>query len=171
MRLNHVLIGAAVILVAGCTGSQTGDNQAANTGNEASPRAGVENHAMGNATAPASATDSNSSAAAMVVKDYAALAEKGSFAEAARYWSNATAAAQFAASLEDYPKVKLTAGKPTDEEGAAGSIYINVPLILDLTLRSGSPYQMVCKTTLRRVNDVPGSSQEQRRWHIETIDC
>ncbi|MEO7864713.1 MAG: hypothetical protein ABIR63_02445, partial [Sphingomicrobium sp.] len=101
----------------------------------------------------------------------AALAEKGAFSEAARSWTNATAAAQFAASLEDYPKVELTPGKPQDEKGAAGSIFITVPLTLDLTLRSGSPYQMMCKAALRRVNDVPGSTAEQRRWHIETIVC
>ena len=101
------------------------------------------------------------------VADYAALARaRATSPRPPKLWTNAAEAAQFAANLEDYPKVAITAGKPTDEEGAAGSIFITVPVTLDLTLRSGSPYQMTCKATLRRVNDVPGATAKQRRWHI-----
>ena len=160
MRTDIILWGAAAVALAGCTppaGDDNAINQAA-TANE------VE------APAPADAGTSPE-AAVVVVTHYAALAERGAFAEAAKLWTNATAAAQFATNLEDYPKVKLTAGEPEDEEGAAGSIFITVPVTLDLTLRSGSPYQMMCKATLRRVNDVPGSTAEQRRWHIESIAC
>ena len=126
-----------------------------------------------NAAAPEEApVDPKSPAAAKnVVEHYAKAAEKGEYRAAAKYWSDPREAAQFAANLEDYPKVKMTVGGPTDEEGAAGSIFINVPLTLDLTLRSGSPYQRKCKAVLRRVNDVPGSTEAQRRWHIESVDC
>lgn len=160
MRSNIILAGAAILALAGC-GSPASD---ANATNQAGP---------GNVVEPPAPADPSTSpaAAAKVVGDYALLAKQGDFAAAAKYWTNATAAAQFAANLEDYPKVKMTAGTPTDEEGAAGSIFITVPVTLDLTLRSGSPYQMLCKATLRRVNDVPGSTAEQRRWHIENITC
>jgi hypothetical protein len=30
---------------------------------------------------------------------------------------------------------------------------------------------MAGRATLRRVNDVPGSTAAQRRWHIQTIDA
>jgi hypothetical protein len=160
VRANIFLWGAATIALAGCTRPASDDNAL----NQTAPDNAVE------APAPIDASTSPE-AAAVVVSDYGALVERGAFAEAAKHWTNATAAAQFTTNLEDYPKFKLTAGKPEDEEGAAGSIFISVPVTLDLTLRSGSPYQMTCKATLRRVNDVPGSTAEQRRWHIETIAC
>lgn len=167
MKLKMLLIAATTITLVGCSRPSTDGNAL----NEADPGNALEVNAAIDEAARAAEALKSPAAAVAVVKDYAALAEKGAYAEAAKHWTNATAAAQFATSLEDYPKVALTAGKPEDEEGAAGSMYIVVPLTLDLTLRSGSPYQMVCKATLRRVNDVPGSTAEQRRWRIETIDC
>lgn len=164
-------MGAALIALGSCSGSAGDGNQPANTVNVAVPTNTTATDAV-DAKVVVPAVDPKSPAAARaVVDDYAALAEKGSLGEAAKYWTNAPAAAQFATTLEDYPKVAMISGKPTDPEGAMGSIFITVPVTLDLTLRSGSPYQMTCKATLRRVNDVPGSTQEQRRWRIETIDC
>ena len=172
MKLKTVLIGAAMTALGACSGPAGNNDEAANAANAVMPGNAVDANAAISAPAPAPTLDPKSPAAAKaVVEAYGAMAQTGSFPDAAKYWTNATAAAQFSASLEDYPKVRLTAGTPTDEEGAMGSIFIAVPLTLDLTLRSGSPYQMTCKATLRRVNDVPGSSTEQRRWHIETINC
>lgn len=171
MRTNFLVIGAALLALVGCSGPESADN-GANAANAVDQVGADKMVDPALADTLASDRDSTSPAAAgRLVEDYAALAEKGEFTEAARSWTHATAAAQFASSLEDYPKVELTAGKPKGEEGAAGSVFITVPLTLDLTLRSGSPYQMLCKATLRRVNDVPGSTAEQRRWHIETIAC
>lgn len=167
MKLKMLLIAAATIATAGCSRPSTDDNAL----NQAGPGNALEANTASEEAAKAAEALKSPAAAAAVIADYAVLAENGKYPEAAKLWTNPTAAAQFATSLEDYPKVKLTAGKPGDEEGAAGSIFITVPLTLDLTLRSGSPYQMVCKASLRRVNDVPGSTAEQRRWHIETIDC
>jgi hypothetical protein len=31
-------------------------------------------------------------------------------------------------------------------------------------------YRRTATVTVRRVNDVPGSTEAQRRWHIERID-
>ncbi len=128
---------------------------------------GSDNAAIPAATPPATTPE----AARKVMTDYGALVARGSLAEAAKYWSDPANAKEFAASLEDYPQVKVAAGKPRDEEGAAGSIFITVPLTLNLTLRNGSPFKMQCEGLMRRVNDVPGSSEEQRRWRIESIDC
>ena len=155
-----MLWGLATLALAGCT-PPTSDDNAANT-------AMIDNQVEAPAPKDPLTTPE---AAAVVVNQYGALAERGAFAEAVKLWTNPTAAAQFNTNLEDYGKVKLTTGKPENEEGAAGSIFIAVPVTLDLTLRSGSPYQMICKATLRRVNDVPGSTAEQRRWHIESIAC
>lgn len=56
--------------------------------------------------------------------------------------------------------VKVAAGKM---EGAAGSSYYAVPTIVSL-----SDSKVLAGTTvLRRVNDVPGATQEQPSWRIE----
>jgi hypothetical protein len=54
-------------------------------------------------------------------------------------------------------------------EGAAGSIYITVPIVLYGTL-DGKKLHRSGNVILRRVNDVPGSTEAQRRWHIERIE-
>jgi len=54
-------------------------------------------------------------------------------------------------------------------EGAAGSTYITVPIVLYGTL-NGKAANRKGDVILRRVNDVPGSTDAQRRWHIERID-
>jgi hypothetical protein len=55
-------------------------------------------------------------------------------------------------------------------EGAAGSSYVDIPFRLYGKLTSGGPFDLAGMVTLRRVNDVPGSSEEQRRWHIYKSD-
>ena len=36
--------------------------------------------------------------------------------------------------------------------------------------QGGKDFRGAADIILRRVNDVPGSTEEQRRWHIERID-
>lgn len=109
--------------------------------------------------------------AGQIMQHYGALIEQGKWDGAAQYWSDAAAASQFRATLEDYPEVHLLIGKPTDMEGAAGSSFISVPTTLDLVLRSGGRTQQSCVATLRRVNDVPGATPKQLRWNIQSIAC
>ena len=78
--------------------------------------------------------------------------------------------ARFAAAYDKYATIHSEVGRPTDMEGAAGSSYITVPFRLYGTLRSGGPFNLVGSLTLRRVNDVPGSTEAQRHWHIEKSD-
>jgi len=55
-------------------------------------------------------------------------------------------------------------------EGAAGSSYVEMPVRMYGKLRAGGPFSSLQTVTLRRVNDVPGSTEEQRRWHIYRIE-
>ena len=57
-------------------------------------------------------------------------------------------------------------GGPQNPEGAAGSIYVTVPMQLYGRLKSGGTFNMVGPVTMRRVNDVPGATPAQLRWHI-----
>ena len=57
-------------------------------------------------------------------------------------------------------------GKPGSLEGAAGSLYIEIPVTVTDVSSNGTPQRFRGSYKLRRVNNVPGSTPKQRRWHI-----
>jgi hypothetical protein len=103
-------------------------------------------------------------AAGQLVQHYAALIEQKRFSEAAGLWSDAGAAADFARQLEGR-QLHLEIGALGETEGAAGSIYTSVPIVF-----RGAGFRRSANIILRRVNDVPGSTEAERRWHIERIE-
>jgi hypothetical protein len=104
-------------------------------------------------------------AAGQVVQHYGALIEQARWSDAARYWRDAESASAFAKQLQERGLKHLEIGKPGAPEGAAGSIYVTMPV----AFYDGSKRE-AADVILRRVNDVPGSTAEQRRWHIERIE-
>ena len=120
--------------------------------------------------APDAIDPKSAEAAAQVVQDYEALIEQKRWAEANALWSDRSAAARFGAALAQYREAHLETGNPGEPEGAAGSIYVTVPAILYGDGKDGQPFRRSADATLRRVNDIPGSTDAQRRWHIERID-
>jgi hypothetical protein len=64
--------------------------------------------------------------------------------------------------LDAKPSAEVYA--PGDPRGAAGSVYVEVPMRVTASgaARAGT-------VTLRRVNDVPGSSPSERHWRIAKI--
>jgi hypothetical protein len=107
--------------------------------------------------------------AAQVVQQYFALLEEGKGERAQALWSGGRPPADFAERLAQYSEVHANIGAPGRTEGAAGSLYVDVPVQLYGRLRSGKPFNALGTMTLRRVNDVPGSSAQQRSWHIYEI--
>ena len=99
--------------------------------------------------------------AAQVVQGYYGLLEEKRFEDAQELWNPATAiGAQDDANF----------GAPSEPEGAAGSLYVTVPVqVYGRIAANGKPWYALRQVTLRRVNDVPGSTEEQRRWHIQSI--
>lgn len=110
-------------------------------------------------------TATSAQGAAGVVQTYYALIEEGHYADAARLWR---AGAGFDPS--PYASYHAQVGGPGESEGAAGSIFIEVPVVIYGRRKSGAELHQSGKVTLRRVNDVPGSTAEQRLWRIERID-
>lgn len=108
-------------------------------------------------------------AAGQVVQHYGALIEQKRWNEAEKLWGDAAAAKKMTAALKTYSEAHLQIGKPSDAEGAAGSIYTTVPIVL-YGKRDGRPANRRGDVILRRVNDVPGSTEAQRRWHIERVE-
>jgi hypothetical protein len=109
-------------------------------------------------------------AAGEVVELYGTLIEQGRWADARKLWSNASAAAEFEHKLRADGTSHVEIGNPRDEEGAAGSIYVMIPAIFYNDTESGQPSRLEAEVLLRRVNDVPGSTEAQRHWHIERIE-
>jgi hypothetical protein len=109
-------------------------------------------------------------AAGQVVQTYGALMEQRRWSEANALWGDGTAAAKFQTELSAYSEVHLEIGNPGETEGAAGSIYVMMPVFFYGDAKDGQPFRRSADIVLRRVNDVPGSTEAQRRWHIERVD-
>ena len=105
--------------------------------------------------------------AGQVVQLYAALIEEGKLAEADKAWRKGIEQGPLApARLATFREVHGEVGKPFDHEGAMGSCFIMVPLRIYGVDKAGKRFNFIGPLTLRRVNDVDGSTDEQRRWHI-----
>lgn len=120
-------------------------------------------------------TEDSAQGAANVVQTYYALLGGRAFDKAWVLWrdggkaSGQPTATAFAASFDRYAQYNAEVGGPGAIEGAAGSLYVTVPVVIYGRLKTGEEVHEKGQATLRRVNDVPGSTAEQRRWHIATI--
>ncbi len=65
--------------------------------------------------------------------------------------------------------IRASVDAPGEPEGAAGSIYIEVPATAVVRAPDGSESSVPLRYTLRRVNHVPGAEPWTLRWHIEGV--
>ncbi|QGP79334.1 hypothetical protein [Sphingobium sp. CAP-1] len=113
--------------------------------------------------------------AAQVVQGYYGLLEEKRFEDAQDLWDQQGAIgaqddAHFEARFRGFSEIHANVGAPSESEGAAGSTYVTVPVqVYGRIAATGKPFYTLRQMVLRRVNDVPGSTQEQRRWHIASI--
>lgn len=111
----------------------------------------------------------------MVQTYYALLAERA-YARAWSLWSDDGRASgqpdaeAFARSFGRYESYNALVGAPGRPEGAAGSVYVSVPVVIYGRLKTGAEVHEKGEALLRRVNDVPGSTAGQRRWRIAKIE-
>lgn len=99
-----------------------------------------------------------------LLRYYAAALAARDWAAAAKAWGEGSGvtAKTLKESYDRAEAPQLTVGKGL-AEGAAGSLYYEVPAML----RFGSGLPEHGSLVLRRVNDVDGATAEQLRWHIE----
>ncbi len=170
MKPSALLIGC--LLLAGCGKTSDQTNQTTNAPTPATPvvpeaPAPVKPQAPQEPkilTEPKGAIDPKSvEAAGQVVQHYGALVEQGRFSDANLLWGDPTAASAFAKELK--PVTHLELGDLGETEGAAGSIFTTVRGVF---YRRG--FGRSADISLRRLNDVPGSTAAQRRWHIDRIE-
>lgn len=113
--------------------------------------------------------------AAQVAQSYYGLLEAQRFDEAQDLWAPASAnAAQddaaFARRFAGFSEIHANIGAPGAIEGAAGSLYVTVPVqVYARIAATGKPWYALRQMVLRRVNDVPGAGQADRRWHIQSV--
>ncbi|CAN5365314.1 hypothetical protein BH10PSE12_BH10PSE12_27880 [soil metagenome] len=113
--------------------------------------------------------------AAQLVQGYYGLLEEKRFADAQKLWGEHSDygrqdPAGFAARFAAFSEIHANVGSPGDAEGGAGSIYVIVPVqIYARVAATGKPWYALRAVNLRRVNDVDGSTQAQRSWHIAQI--
>lgn len=119
-------------------------------------------------------TPASAQGAADVVQTYFARIGEGKYFSAWRLWSNGGQAGAptpeaFAAKFASYDNYHGLVGAPGRIEGAAGSLYVEVPIQTYGRAKDGGEVHQLGVATLRRSNDVPGSSAEQRLWRISGI--
>jgi hypothetical protein len=110
----------------------------------------------------------------VVTRYYAAIA-RHDYTAAYRSWDRRGAASgkTLAAFTHGFARTRLVCarvGDAVDGEGAAGSSFVAVPVDVRAVLSNGTHQHFVGRYVLRRVNDVPGASAEQLRWHLFSAD-
>ena len=116
--------------------------------------------------APADA-DASAASAVAALRSYYDSIEAGRYDDAyALRWTKRPDAAAFAASFARYASYHANLGTPGPLLAAGGSLYVDVPVQISGTLRSGAPFGSAGTVTLRRAAGVDGSTPDQRRWRI-----
>jgi len=119
---------------------------------------------------PAAIDPKSDKAAVQLVQGFADLLNQRKFDQAYMLLGPAAPSrAEFEHRFSAYQDLKVEAGAAGDQQGAAGSIYLSVPLTISGAI-GGKRQSDSATAIVRRVNDVDGSTEAQRRWHIERID-
>lgn len=116
------------------------------------------------------ATDA-AAAAAVVQRYYNAIAARD-FADAYGLWSGEGAASgqsreEFAAGFAETEFVDVEVGTPSRPEGAAGSVYVEVPVVVRARTFDGRAQRFEGTYTLRR-STVDGATPGQQAWRIDS---
>lgn len=134
-----------------------------------SPNAVAPAAARDDAAEPSRAETTDPQAAAELLRSYFALAKAHRRDEARALWVDPGGEAAVAGGLDALGDWRADVGAPGRVEGAAGSLYIDVPARIHGRTVDGVPFDRPARASLRRSNDVPGSSEAERRWRIFEI--
>lgn len=172
MRLNYpCVIGGGILLVTSLTACHASLSRSL----ASTPSPNANRSLASSPFSPAAAMqNSNTSllqAAVQVVRDYYSAIARHDYEQAYAAWDGAGAASQqsfeqFKQGFANTASVAVEVGEPGQLEGAAGSSYIEIPVAVSARTTDGALQQFRGSYVLRRVNDVPGSTPEQRKWHL-----
>lgn len=125
------------------------------------------------AAAPAAAAiDTRPVAARQAVERYYAAIDRGDFRSAYRLWGanggrSGQSYAGFVRGFARTADTRVVTGAPYGQEGAAGSVFITVPVDVYARLKTGRRQHFRGTYVMRRVNGVDGATPAQLAWHID----
>ncbi|MEA5506411.1 hypothetical protein VB735_25530 [Halotia wernerae UHCC 0503] len=168
LKQHRLVVGEMLLAIAmtACT-APTSQPLAVNTPSPASPSndPSLVSHTQNAAAEPLEQQ------AVQVIRDYYSAIARGDYKQAYSAWyGDGTASQQsFEQFKQGFANTKSTAvkvGEPGKIDGAAGSSYIKIPVTVTAITKNGTQQRFRGSYVLRRVNNVPGSTPNQRRWHL-----
>jgi hypothetical protein len=113
--------------------------------------------------------------AVQVIRDYYNAIDRRDYTQAYSAWEGEGTASQqsfeqFKQGFATTASTAVEVGQPGRLEGAAGSSYVEIPVTVTAVTTNGTPQRFRGTYVLRRVNDVSGSTLEQRRWHLHSAN-
>lgn len=194
MQMRHVLALAAVLAIVACERSSDAPTQSqapagpvpaapATPGPPPQRLAPVEPPAPGSPgglpddrtpVSEAPFTPDSAQGAGEVLQTYFASVAMGRYDDAYKLWGDGGRASglssdAFAQSFADYDSYNAQIGAPGRIEGAAGSLYVDIPVVVYGRRSNGAEVHESGTATLRRVNNVPGATPEQLSWRISSL--
>lgn len=185
MRIGAAVATALVVVASGCLGVDPDrpDDRSAPDADVDGASGGDTGRSSGMVTGDAgrdrseedvaAAARDDAEAAAEVLRRYYAAIDAGRYGEAHRLWSSGGEASgqtldEFAAGFADTRQVEVEVGTPGRVEGAAGSRYLSIPVIVRAENSAGR--RRFEGTYVLRRSVVDGASPEQRAWRISSAD-
>ncbi|MEH1841565.1 MAG: hypothetical protein V7L20_23165 [Nostoc sp.] len=172
LKQHRMIVGAMLFAIAitGCNASVK-SQPPANTQSVANLIASSPTPASATPTQSAANTKPPEQQAVQVIRDYYSAIARQDYKQAYSAWDGNGAASkqsfeQFKQGFANTTSVAVEVGKPGRPDPGAGSIYIEIPVTVTAIATNGTPQRFRGSYVLRRVNDVPGSTPEQRRWHL-----
>ena len=109
--------------------------------------------------------------AADAVADFYGALNATEYNRAYQMWGQGGAASgkslsAFRQGFADTQSTRVTIISIGDVEGAAGSLFATIAVTVEAQMKNGRIEHFAGDYHMRRVNDVPGASVEQLRWHI-----
>ncbi len=119
--------------------------------------------------------ESSQQEAVQVIRDYYQAIARRDYQQAYSQWDQEGRASgqsfeQFKQGFANTASTTVEVGEPDSSGGAVGSVYVEVPVTITAKTTNGVSQQFRGSYVLRRVNDVPGSTPAQRRWHLYSAD-
>ncbi|WP_404712454.1 hypothetical protein [Sphingomonas sp. MMS24-J13] len=117
---------------------------------------------------PTPPAEASVQAAVRVVQHYYAALGRHDYRTAHALWPRGPGIDELRRGYAHTAWTRVTPLPPFTSEGGAGSVYAQIKVKVDSAQTDGTRQHFTGSYTLRRVNDVEGSTAAQRRWHIES---
>lgn len=171
-RSSHEVVGLAALLAIAACGPEPGTSASGPA--DASLVSGREPSSDPEGLPSPETVDRTAQGAIDVVLEYYGAIAEGDYARAYEMWGPAGPPGQsfeaFVSGYEGTFDVRAAVEEPSEPEGAAGSVYVTVPVVVTARGADGTDQRFEGGYVVRRVNDVPGAEPWQLRWHIGSAD-